>query len=116
MARAYSDTAGQQFQTFEDQRYVEEEPAWEPAWETSPAQTWDGAPAQGWAGSATQTWDDAPAQTWADVEVHDSTATTQKRMNFKGTPSLAKTVNAHAIWSPDDLIGYLGSLSPKERP
>lgn len=36
----------------------------------------------------------APAQTWADIEVHDSTATTQKRMNFKGTPSLAKTVNA----------------------
>lgn len=36
----------------------------------------------------------APAQTWADVEIRDSTATTQKRMNFKGTPSLAKTVNA----------------------
>src|SRR6478609_11560305 len=36
----------------------------------------------------------APAQTWADVEIHDSTATTQKRLNFKGTPSLAKSVNA----------------------
>lgn len=36
----------------------------------------------------------APAQTWADVEVHDSTPTTQKRVVFKGTPSLAKTVNA----------------------
>lgn len=35
----------------------------------------------------------APAQTWADNEVHDSTATTQKRVVFKGTPSLAKTVN-----------------------
>ena len=36
----------------------------------------------------------APAQTWADNEIHDSTATTQKRVAFKGTPSLAKTVNA----------------------
>lgn len=36
----------------------------------------------------------APAQTWADNEIHDSTATTQKRVVFKGTPSLAKTVNA----------------------
>ena len=36
----------------------------------------------------------APAGTWADNEIHDSTATTQKRVVFKGTPSLAKTVNA----------------------
>lgn len=36
----------------------------------------------------------APAQTWADNEVHDSTTTTQKRVVFKGTPSLGKTVNA----------------------
>jgi hypothetical protein len=35
----------------------------------------------------------APAQTWADNEVKDSTGT-PKRMIFKGTPSLAKTVNA----------------------
>lgn len=35
----------------------------------------------------------SPAQTWADNEVHDSTGT-PKRMNFKGTPSLGKTVNA----------------------
>lgn len=33
-----------------------------------------------------------PAGTWADVELLDSTGT-PKRMNFKGTPSLAKTVN-----------------------
>lgn len=36
----------------------------------------------------------APAGTWADLEVHDSTTTTQKRVVFKGTPSLAKTINA----------------------
>ena len=35
----------------------------------------------------------APAQTWADNEIQDSTGT-PKRMVFKGTPSLAKTVNA----------------------
>jgi hypothetical protein len=35
----------------------------------------------------------APAGTWADNEIHDSTTTTQKRSVFKGTPSLAKTVN-----------------------
>lgn len=35
----------------------------------------------------------APAQTWADNEIKDSTGT-PKRMIFKGTPSLAKTVNA----------------------
>lgn len=34
-----------------------------------------------------------PAGTWADVEILDSNAT-PKRMVFKGTPSLAKTVNA----------------------
>lgn len=34
----------------------------------------------------------APAQTWADNEMKDSTGT-PKRMLFKGTPSLAKTVN-----------------------
>jgi hypothetical protein len=36
----------------------------------------------------------APAQTWADNEIVDSTAGTNKRIVFKGTPSLAKTVNA----------------------
>lgn len=36
----------------------------------------------------------APAGTWADNEIVDSTATTNKRLVFKGTPSLAKTVNA----------------------
>ena len=35
----------------------------------------------------------APAQVWADNEIQDSTAT-PKRINFKGTPSLGKTVNA----------------------
>jgi hypothetical protein len=46
------------------------------------------------ANTAALTITNAPAQTWADNEVHDSTATTQKRVVFKGTPSLAKTVNA----------------------
>lgn len=35
----------------------------------------------------------APAQTWADNEIVDSTGT-PKRIAFKGTPSLAKTVNS----------------------
>jgi hypothetical protein len=35
----------------------------------------------------------APAQTWADNEIVDSTGT-PKRIAFKGTPSLAKAVNA----------------------
>lgn len=35
----------------------------------------------------------APATTWADVEIVDSTGT-PIRLMFKGTPSLAKTVNA----------------------
>lgn len=35
----------------------------------------------------------APAGTWADNEIVDSTTGANKRMNFKGTPSLAKTVN-----------------------
>ena len=35
----------------------------------------------------------APAQTWADIEIQSSDAT-PKRIAFKGTPSLAKTVNA----------------------
>ena len=30
-------------------------------------------------------------------------------------PGLAKTVNARAIWSPDDLVGYLTSLSAGEQ-
>lgn len=51
----------------------------------------------------------APAQTWADIEVHDSTATTQRRMNFKGTPSLAKTVNAG-----DTCTIPIGSLTATE--
>src|ERR687894_173369 len=79
MARAYSDTAGQQFQTFEDQRYVQDEPAWAgpatrtrndaPAqsWGDSPAQTWDDAPAQSWNDAPAQSWDDAPAPSWDDA-------------------------------------------------
>lgn len=35
----------------------------------------------------------APAQTWADNSIVDSTGT-PKRLAFKGTPSLGKTVNA----------------------
>lgn len=44
--------------------------------------------------TAAVTVTNAPAQTWADNEIVDSTAGTNRRMNFKGTPSLAKTVNA----------------------
>jgi hypothetical protein len=51
----------------------------------------------------------APAQTWADVEICDSTAGTNKRMNFKGTPSLAKTVN-----SGDTCTIAIGSLTGTE--
>lgn len=51
----------------------------------------------------------APAGTWADNEVHDSTATTQKRVVFKGTPSLAKTVNAG-----DTCTISIGSLTASE--
>jgi hypothetical protein len=36
----------------------------------------------------------APAGTWADNEIIDSSAGANKRISFKGTPSLAKTVNA----------------------
>jgi hypothetical protein len=51
----------------------------------------------------------APAGTWSDNEVHDSTATTQKRVVFKGTPSLAKTVNAG-----DTCTIAIGSLTATE--
>lgn len=43
--------------------------------------------------SAAFTFSGMPACTWADVFTADSTGT-PKNMNFKGTPSLAKTVNA----------------------
>lgn len=45
------------------------------------------------ANTAAITVTNAPAQTWADNEVVDSTGA-PKRLVFKGTPSLAKTVNA----------------------
>lgn len=35
----------------------------------------------------------APAGTWADNEIVDSSAGANKRLNFKGTPTLGKTVN-----------------------
>lgn len=50
----------------------------------------------------------APSQTWADNEVKDSTGT-PKRMVFKGTPSLAKTVN-----SGDTCTIPIGSLTGAE--
>lgn len=50
----------------------------------------------------------APAGTWADNEIVDST-TTNKRMNFKGTPSLNKTVN-----SGDTCTIAVGSLTGTE--
>jgi hypothetical protein len=43
--------------------------------------------------TAAFTFSGMPAGTWADVFVADSTGT-PKNMHFKGTPSLAKTVNA----------------------
>jgi hypothetical protein len=43
--------------------------------------------------SSAITFSGMPACTWADVFTADSTGT-PKNMNFKGTPSLAKTVNA----------------------
>lgn len=45
------------------------------------------------ASSAALTFSGMPAGTWADVFTADSTGT-PKLMEFKGTPSLAKTVNA----------------------
>ena len=45
------------------------------------------------ANTAAFTFSNMPACTWADVFTADSTGT-PKNMNFKGTPSLAKTVNA----------------------
>lgn len=45
------------------------------------------------ASSASVSFTNMPAGTWADVAEYDSTGT-PKAMNFKGTPSLAKTVNA----------------------
>lgn len=50
----------------------------------------------------------APAGTWADVELQDSSAT-PKRLPFKGTPSLAKTVNAG-----DTLTIPIGGLTGSE--
>lgn len=50
----------------------------------------------------------APAQTWADNDVQDSTGT-PKKMIFKGTPSLAKTVN-----SGDTCTIPIGSLTSNE--
>ncbi len=43
--------------------------------------------------SAAFTFSNMPACTWADVMTVDSTGT-PKNVSFKGTPSLAKTVNA----------------------
>jgi hypothetical protein len=43
--------------------------------------------------TAAITFSSMPACTWADVAIADSTGT-PKNMHFKGTPSLAKTVNA----------------------
>ena len=50
----------------------------------------------------------APATTWADNEVQDSSAT-PKRKVFKGTPSLAKTINAG-----DGATSAIGSLTGQE--
>ena len=51
------------------------------------------AAAQSKANTGAITVTNAPAGTWADVEIVDSSAT-PKRLVFKGTPSLAKTINA----------------------
>jgi hypothetical protein len=60
------------------------------------------------ANDAAITVTNAPAQTWADNEIHDSTGS-PKRMNFKGTPSLAKTVN-----SGDTCTIAIGALTGSE--
>lgn len=60
------------------------------------------------ANTAAVTVTNAPAQTWADNEIVDSTGT-PKRMLFKGTPSLAKTVN-----SGDTCTIAIGNLSGTE--
>lgn len=60
------------------------------------------------ANDAAITVTNAPAQTWADNEIHDSTGT-PKRIAFKGTPSLAKTVN-----SGDTCTIAIGSLTATE--
>jgi hypothetical protein len=60
------------------------------------------------ANTAAVTVTNAPAQTWADNEIHDSTGT-PKRMVFKGTPSLAKTIN-----SGDTCTIAIGALTGTE--
>lgn len=50
----------------------------------------------------------APAGTWADNEIHDSTGT-PKRVVFKGTPSLGKTIN-----SGDTVTIPIGNLTGAE--
>lgn len=51
------------------------------------------AASQSKASNGALTFSGMPAGTWADVFIADSTGT-PKNMHFKGTPSLAKTVNA----------------------
>jgi hypothetical protein len=51
----------------------------------------------------------APAGTWADNELIDSSAGSNKRVAFKGTPSLAKTVN-----SGDTCTIAIGALTATE--
>lgn len=51
----------------------------------------------------------APAGTWADIEIIDSSTGANKRISFKGTPSLAKTVNAG-----DTCTVGVGNLSSSE--
>ncbi|HEY3718356.1 MAG TPA: hypothetical protein VGL39_27855 [Jatrophihabitantaceae bacterium] len=59
---------------------------------TGPVFATTGASAQSKTNAAAATFTNCPATTWADVYTADSTGT-PKPMNFKGTPSLAKTVN-----------------------
>jgi len=66
------------------------------------------AASQSKANTGAVTVTNAPAQTWADNEVKDSTGT-PKRKVFKGTPSLAKTVNAG-----DTCTIAIGSLTGTE--
>lgn len=61
------------------------------------------------ANTAAVTVTNAPAGTWADNEIIDSSAGSNKRVAFKGTPSLAKTVN-----SGDTCTIAIGSLTVTE--
>lgn len=60
----------------------------------TPVVTVGGAAAGAKANAQAVTVTNAPVGNWIDNEIVDSSAGSNKRIAFKGTPSLAKTVNA----------------------